>query len=247
MDLFGIKKRKKIKEEKRAQEEYKLKRIKYEYKILKGRAKELSDAHNNDSREWAKKFNGKCPKCSSTKVNDRIKRIEGEFSGEGKGSVSGFGILGTGIMHGSYRSESSGKIDTNEVNKCGECGHEWKKREADWIYDEKLLKKGFKDLSWKMERYKKATEAEIDPKDLDEEYESNEAKRAALVKDATSEYIEKSVRGLFQNVSIESILAIAELEIWKSSWDTSDIESFKESFNVEFLEKMGLKHMELNV
>lgn len=250
MDLFGIKRRKAEKEARKLHEKKlenaKFEKVKEEYKSLKSKAEKMSKIENDSDQEWTDRLNNKCPKCGSTKVNDRIKRIQGEFSGEGEGSLSGFGILGTGYVSGSYKSSSHGKIDTNEVNKC-ECGHEWKKAKSKWISPSKFMEENFKNLQRRMERYQKALEAEINPKDLDEEYKSNEEKREALILEATDGYIKGRVQSFFGDTSIESIMSIAELEIWKDYWDRRNLENFKESFNAEFLEIMGLKHMELNV
>lgn len=67
--------------------------------------------------------NSICPKCKSTKVVDKISQLKGEINGSSSGS--GY----TSIFGGSYHSSGSirGSIDTLEINKCNECGNEWKK------------------------------------------------------------------------------------------------------------------------
>ena len=67
--------------------------------------------------------NSICPKCKSTKVVDKISQLKGEINGSsagyGYGSLFGGGYHSSGSIHGS--------LDTLEINKCNECGNEWKK------------------------------------------------------------------------------------------------------------------------
>lgn len=79
---------------------------------------------NSGRSEYSRNRNAECPKCGSNEVNDRIKRIQGE----GESSFSGSFMFGCGSISGS----GSSSIDTNEVNKCNKCEHEWKKHDYEW-------------------------------------------------------------------------------------------------------------------
>jgi hypothetical protein len=128
MDLFGIKKR-------RAKREALMNIIKDDLLILEGRAAAESAQHSDFSRKLKNESDSTCPKCKSTNINERIKRIEGDFKSALRGSSS-FGF-------GSISGSGSGKIDTNEVNKCNDCHHEWKKREMKYIGISKIMESHF--------------------------------------------------------------------------------------------------------
>lgn len=96
-----------------------------QYGYLLELIEDIADRSNKYDRQRTNERNGKCPKCDSTKINDRIKRIQGS----GRGSMSGSFLLGSGGFSGS----SSFDMDTNEVNKCNNCEHEWKKRERNFV------------------------------------------------------------------------------------------------------------------
>jgi hypothetical protein len=85
--------------------------VKEEYKKFQA----IIEKEYNDRYEFHRKYenstNNECPKCKSKNVNDRIQRLQGEFSGNVSGHSS---LLGGGWLSGS----SSGKLDTNEINKC---------------------------------------------------------------------------------------------------------------------------------
>jgi hypothetical protein len=243
MDLFGFKKRKAQREAKRLETEklsaLKIKKIKEEYKVLKERAEKAAERSNESSKTWASWINDKCPKCGSTKVNDRIQRLQGEFEGSLEGSMSGGLLYRSGYVSG----HNSGKIDTNPVNKC-ECGHEWKKRETEYSYSRKELENYFEKLKWVLEEYYKAFNAELDPKDLDENYETKEDKRKAL-----TEVCDKSARvelllEFFKEIHLETIKETAEKEVWGDSWDNRHLKDFYEFWDEKLLEeKLKIKSL----
>lgn len=241
MDLLGFKKRKAKREAKRIEAEklaaLKTKRIKEEYKILMERVKEEEDRQSKQSRELASWVNDKCPKCGSKNVNDRIKRIQGEF--EGSGEFSGASIFGTGYVSG--RSHSSGSIDTNPVNKC-ECGHEWKKREVETKWRHEILKDFYQSLIWFLQDYHKAHTAKLDPNDLDESFESDEEKRKALLKECDNGSRREKLLNFFRDIHLETIKETAEKEIWRDRWDKSELEDLYKYWDDKLLEeKLGVK------
>jgi hypothetical protein len=92
-----------------------LKKAQYQAMLAKAR-KESYDRYERDKIEH-EKSNSICPKCGHDMVVDHIQRIQGKIDGHMGGSIFGFG----GSIHGS--------MDTNEVNFCTKCTHQWKKGE----------------------------------------------------------------------------------------------------------------------
>lgn len=242
MDLFGFKKRKAQEEaifqKAKNLKDLKFQKIKEEYAILKSRADKEADLKNKEDRDATNRHNNKCPKCGSSNVNDRIKRLQGAFEGEISGERTLFG--------GSFYGHSSGKLDTNEVNKCNDCNNEWKKSNNDWTYWKPIMEKNFERLGWVLEGYQKALTAKIDPKDLNEKYLTDADKKEALLKDAESDWRKKDLIKFFEGTSIETIKETAEREIWSSSYERSDLERFYKFWDETLLkEKFGIIHMQL--
>jgi len=236
MDLFGIKKRKAAAEAAKLKEEKIFAKVKEEYKILKARADAKYSESYNNARQRQNDHDNICPKCKSTNVNDRIQRLQGEFSG----SISGSRSLFSGSLYG----HSSGKIDTNEVNKCNDCGNEWKKYEMHHSYPSEILEMYFQQLVWLMEGYKEALEATIDKNNLDEPYSTDEEKRKALLDKIPVSYRYKDTLPWFEGISIEAVKEIALKEIWKDSYDSYHRDKLDEAWDEPFLiNYMNLKHI----
>ena len=249
-DLFGFKKRaaekarrKEIEEREQMRlSEYRFSLIKKEFQILKERADKIVEEKDNRNRKEVEETNSICPKCKSKNVNDRIQRLQGEF--KGSGSLSGMGILGSGYVSGS--SHSSGKIDTNEINKCNDCGNEWKKAERKWNYQSKVLKDQFSHLRYILDKYKEAFTAEIDKNDLNEKFASDDEKREYLLNEIETGWLswKKDVQEFFKGVSIETIKEVAEKEAFK--YDGWEAEWFWKLWNERVLEeRLGFKHLEI--
>ena len=86
--------------------------IKQDTELILERCAKIADVENQDQKENANSRDGQCPKCrSKNKIVDKITHVQG------KGSAGGnlFGISGSVL------------IDTEAVNHCNDCGHEWKK------------------------------------------------------------------------------------------------------------------------
>ena len=94
----------------------------------------------------------RCPKCRESDVVDKIRKTEGE------GKVGGNFYLGFGNVSGRM------SIDTNAVNHCNECGHEWEKFKTKYISKTEIVRVALnylgdylanpekqKRMSWKME------------------------------------------------------------------------------------------------
>jgi len=156
--------------------------LKTEYAKLKESASKLAAAEEIKRIEERDNFNNVCPKCKSERVNDRIKRFEGEIKGSSSGHFS-FG--GSGFSSGKI----DGKFDTTEVNKCNDCQNEWKKYPNgvtvsghDYIQSQLFaLKRAF----YSIDNVDKTT---WDRNDIKEKYKSLEEKKEALKRDFDKNY-----------------------------------------------------------
>jgi len=146
MDLFGFKRRK---AERIVAEKAERLRHAQETKKKYQERKALIDAFLSDMDEknhellefqWSKKKeraehnNTTCPKCGSKNVVNHIKRTKGEIHGEGHSSSFSSSSSFLFSHHSQYSSDShskiDGEIDTLPVNRCNDCGNEWKIEEA---------------------------------------------------------------------------------------------------------------------
>jgi hypothetical protein len=214
------------------------------YQRLKKLSKEAASKRSDNRNERGKETNSKCPSCGSTNVNDRIKRLQGDF--EGKGSVAGFGILGTGVMSGSYSSK--GSIDTNEVNKCNEpsCNHEWKKeKEYNYVSSTEELDSRFSNISYVLNEFHCLKRMTLDKNDLDETFNSLEEKKADKKKSIIEGYNLRNAKEYFADIPMECILEMAKREVWRYSSYT--LNSFESNWNVKLLEELGFKHIKYSV
>lgn len=236
MDLFG---RKKKRAEAAANEEKILLKVKEEYKVIKDRVNTLYETSRKNQEETEEHVNNTCPKCKSKNVNDRIQRLQGEFSG----SISGSRSLFSGSLYG----HSSGKIDTNEVNKCNDCGHEWKKYKASVLWYSDTMELQFQHLIWLLGDYKEVKTATVDKYDLDENYTSDDQKRSDLLNKMVDGYRFKTVSQFFTGISIEAIKIIALKEVWKQE-HSSDyyVREIEKHWDEKFLEDyLKLKHIQI--
>lgn len=89
--------------------------------------KEAYDRNGKD-RAICTSLNDECPRCRSKDVVDKIARVQGH------GEVHGDFSLGFGYVHGYSNT------DTNGVNNCNKCGHQWKKYERNYESRDSILK-----------------------------------------------------------------------------------------------------------
>jgi ribosomal protein S27AE len=256
IDWFGLKaiaakkieiarQKKEIEEVAEESKKVRLEKIKAEFQILKKRANEEADKQNETDKWWCSTLNDKCPKCGSKHVNERIKRIQGQFDSYIDGDFDGGFLRGTS---GSIHGEGHGKLDTNEVNKCNDCQHEWKVRKRDWIYESKRLESNFDYLCWLLEDYHKAFHAKFNPEDLKETFTSADEKRTAMILEVDKGGRLKTVQTFFRDISIETIKEVAAKEIWPPFWSkdkaSKDFDRFMEHFKDKYLcGKIGLTHI----
>lgn len=151
-DLFGIKARKKAKQEKENEEKARIeaeklalaKENKAKYQERKSKIeKYLADYDKKmedialskfmeESKE-AEKENTTCPICGSHNVINKITRAKGELHGKGSLISDAYSAGSSGLFtssHSSYfyshgSSKIDGNLDTYPINKCNECGNEW--------------------------------------------------------------------------------------------------------------------------
>jgi len=89
--------------------------------------KEAND-HNDRDRAVCRSLNDSCPRCRSMDIVDKIARVQGH------GEVHGDFSLGFGSVRGYSNT------DTNGVNNCNKCGHQWKKYERNYQSRDSILK-----------------------------------------------------------------------------------------------------------
>ena len=256
IDWFWLKaraaKKEEIAKQKKADEDFakerertRLQRIKEEFQILKKRAEEEADKINDTNKWWTDKQNDKCPKCGSKHVNERIKRIQGQFDGYIDGDFTGGFLRGSS---GSIHGESHGSLDTNEVNKCNDCQHEWKKAKYDSAWWRARMELNFDRLVWLLKEYHDAFHAKLDPNNLQETYVEEQEKRTAKILEVDTGSRLKDIQKFFKDISIETIKETAAKEIWPPFWSSDkksrDFQKFEEHFKDKYLcGKIGLTHM----
>ena len=96
--------------------------------VLHALADQDDRAYSNKNYDQAKEHDGTCPHCRNTdssKIVEKIRRVQGE------GSIEGSFRLGYGSVYG------SSSTDTSEINHCNVCGNEWNKYdyEVKWERD----------------------------------------------------------------------------------------------------------------
>lgn len=83
---------------------------------------DIANTEWNELKENQRTHDGKCPKCKDkASIVDKITHVQGT------GKIGGDFRLGFGSIDGSLN------IDTNEINHCMKCGHEWKKFKTKYI------------------------------------------------------------------------------------------------------------------
>ena len=106
-----------------------------EYNAFLSDSEERAEMMDEYYRKDAEKRNNTCPKCGGTEVVHKIARTHGS------GSVSGGGFLSFNHVSG------SSKMDTDPVNHCNGCGHQWKKVSGDFSYAFEHTRKALQKLS----------------------------------------------------------------------------------------------------
>lgn len=194
---------KKKKAERLARKEEKLQRkLKYRNAIQKEvqRVKDMCGKEaselNDFTQKYASRGNSTCPKCKSTKVVNKVSRIKGDIKGEFSGHSN--------LLWGESSGNIDGKIDTYDVNRCTECGNEWKKEKANFYWGYKRVEEKIKQVLWLLEDYHEAENCTFDEDDLKEKYNSLEEKRAALLEKCNTSTRYREVVELWKGISVQA-------------------------------------------
>lgn len=202
-DIFGIRKRREEKrraEEAARQAELQEKKRQYQARkklitdyldvYLKEERKKTDERYDRD-KKYAEQANSKCPKCGSKNVVNHIRRTKGEI--HGNGSISGFSSHSSGLFSShslsslNGRSKIDGELDTLPVNKCNDCGNEWKVEEVKYgtVYNKFSTHNSTcpNQLFFRLEEY---LDMEYDSNDITEECNSLEEKREKYVNEISS-------------------------------------------------------------
>jgi len=172
---------------------------------------------------------------SFQKCEQSDKKIEGSINGSSSSSSSYFLGIGGGYSSGSL----NGKIDTNEVNKCNDCGHEWKvsKLNLDGVSDVSEVKLSFLRLYYQhIKEYENAT---FDPNDITEKYSSLQEKKESLLKKVESNLWKTEIQEFWGKYSIELYLKLMEVEKYRTYQHMEFLDRV-----VPMLESLGIRHID---
>ena len=196
--------------------------LRQEYKSFLEKFEERNKTQREEIKEKVRISNSVCPKCNSTNVSDRSRRIKGDING----SSSSFGS--SGMFGGSSFCSSSihGKIDTESVNKCNDCKNEWNKVESWSPYTSSLSDVAdilCKALDYIHHCYYKVT---LDENNLSEEFSSVVEKRNYLISKIPDYFWVKEAMDIFSDNSIELAQYIIDENVYSSfyedEWNNSD-------------------------
>lgn len=233
--MFKISFIEKIKEKKRLKEELRIKKLKIlkeQYKKFKDEVhKEFSDDYDKEQKK-RRDADDKCPECGSTNVNDRIKREQGNISGSSHGGYT----RGLFWGFGEYEGSINGKWDTNPVNKCNDCKHEWKKYKVRYNHTTDIRENRLNIVEWYLKKLYKINHVKFDPDDMTEEYNSKEEKIIGLKKELEKSYYIPRIKRNWSDYSIDLITYLVNKE-----FSTYQKEDFFKYFNKKSLKDLGLK------
>lgn len=202
--------------------------IKKGIQVVELRLRETAAKRQQECIEESNKINSVCPKCGCKRVGDRIKRQQGEI----EGSFSGIGSLfGGSSMYGSIH----GKMDTNEVNKCNDCEHEWKKHKPVSVYATECFDFKIGSIRYAMQNFKEAKNCTYDALDTTETYFSHKEKVSDLLKKTFNSWRFKDCEELWKGVKIDVINELA-----KKYLESYDYERWVKYYDEDALLAFGL-------
>lgn len=202
-----------------------IKLLKVELQQMWDKCDKEADDHNDWGRKYKNKQNDICPNCKSKNVIDSIKRMQGKIRGSGD----------------FFSSSMSGKIDTNEIRKCTDCGNEWKTYDYDYKSKRDALEDKLNAVAWQLEDYYDWEHCEFDETDLNEEYNSLEEKKEALRKSLDTNYRVKEIKEFWSGASIDIFNEFVDMKD-----DSYVSRKIKKYYNKDRLLEMGFKELELN-
>lgn len=206
--------------------------IKQEIAIFDERLNDLSSNHYNIMEKYVDKSNSICPSCKSENVNDRIQQVEGQINGSISGSNNSFLGFGSGSINGSIH----GTIDTKEINKCNDCGNEWKKSKPFNKYTSGYRYDVLKRLIYYLEAFYKYKNCKYDPTDVKDKYNSLDEKRTGLLKEYLNFRYADQMKVMFHGISIDTLMYLVNEYCY--SWSKDD---FKHYYNEQLLIEIGLR------
>lgn len=173
-----------------------------------------------------KEQDSKCPNCKSENVNERIKRLQGSLDGSMSGSSWQALTFGRGHVSGSIH----GELDTNGVNKCNDCGHEWKKYVIDYdmTNESSCLRHELNIICSALRYNDKLKNCTFDPLDLGEKFKTLEEKQASLKSD---NWAEKHVNPFWGGTLLETV---------QYFMNDKDKDEFGEYYDYSYLISLGI-------
>ena len=239
----------KAKIEKERLKEEKIESLKKEYQDVSERFKKEIESKNDniiETRKWSvERTNSTCPKCGSKKLIDKVSRIKGEIDGESSSSFSSNSSSSIFSHYSSSRfdSESSlhGEIDTLSVNKCAECGNEWKKEEMKYSrpYD---MEDYFEPIYYSLKEFYDAKNVSFDSSDLSEKFNSKEEKTQHMLDIANKSIWLEESKKYWSGVHTEVFNEILKNTIfWHKEYARNYIKeyNYKEKMSI-FVNKIGM-------
>lgn len=198
---------------------------KAQYNAILDYVHKTSDANKKKAEKDHAKNNLKCPKCGHNVVVDHIQRIQGKIDGHMGGSLFGFG----GSIHGS--------MDTNEVNFCTKCTHQWKKGTIVYMDSQSILDSNISWLRIAIQRYNDLQNVTFDELDFSEKFNSLAEKKQKM-NDVFDDMI-KNVNKFWGDTSIE----VMHKFITESKWYYSNIPNYINTYYpADTLHKIGFKY-----
>lgn len=209
--------------------EKRLQILKQQYAEIKKYFYEKSTKNNNDNISRCQKINSICPKCNSTNVNHRIKRIQGKVDVYGS-SFPLFGNLSNSLY---------GEIDTNEINKCNDCQNEWKVDDYKYSGPHEFMKYSIKIIYYYFYWIKKCRKVDFDKNNLSEIFSSYEEKKKYEMNEAINDsWSIREIKEIWGKYSIELFEYIFKEEHDRLHND------FYGFYKPKLLENIGIKHID---
>ena len=109
--------------------------------LIKQRCDEIASQEYKEQKENQRTHDSKCPKCRA----DKDKIVDKITKTNGKGRVDGSFYLGFGSISGLM------EIDTDSVNHCNVCGHQWEKFKTKYVSKTDILRVALKYLGDKIQ------------------------------------------------------------------------------------------------
>lgn len=216
--------------------------LKWQYAQLVQSVKDQNTSLNEYYKEDAHRKNTVCPSCGDVSARGRFKRLKGEINGSSSSSFDAIAVLGTGIGSGRSYGSVNGSMDTEQVNECRSCGHEWevtKLRRSDFDI-ESLCRY----IRWFTQSIKEAKEVKWDPNDLSSPYNSlAEAQNGELNKMLEGYHL-KTLQRHFGELSQELIVWVMQKTLCRAYSIDSSFYSVWEKHEASILDYITTKRVQ---